>query len=160
MTNRQEIGHTIGYAGASILFLRFLPLLYEQFTKPREMNIFFLNLELLASVFCGTSAMFLGAIPLFIANSLSFVCLTIILLIQYIIRYKKKYKTKETESDKSYEEKEQIEHEQIEDEQIENDEIENDQREIPYCKFLPLFKLQKVEEPEKITQVYNTIARN
>tara|TARA_Y100000389_G_C17059866_1_gene316825 strand:+ start:63 stop:530 length:468 start_codon:yes stop_codon:yes gene_type:complete len=155
MANRQEIGHTIGYAGASILFLRFVPLLYEQFTKPREMNIFFLNLELLASVFCGTSAMFLGAIPLFIANSLSFVCITTVLLIQYRIKYKKKHKTKETERDKSYEQKEQIENDQKE-----NDQKQNDQREIPYCKFLPLFKLQKVEEPEKISQVYNTIARN
>tara|TARA_B100000927_G_scaffold270520_1_gene246742 strand:- start:3436 stop:3987 length:552 start_codon:yes stop_codon:yes gene_type:complete len=183
MTNREQIGHSIGYAGASILFLRFVPLLYEQFTKPREMNIFFLNLELLASVFCGTSAMFLGAIPLFIANSLSFVCLTIILLIQYIMRYKKRTKsienleleeaspqitpqstsqsTPQLMSESTSQSTPQIIR-QIDEQIIEEEEEKENETEKPnkYCKFIPLFKLQKPEKPEKITQIYNTIARN
>lgn len=197
MTNRQQIGHSIGYAGASILFLRFVPLLYEQFTKPREMNIFFLNLELLASIFCGTSAMFLGAIPLFIANSLSFVCLTTILLNQYRLIYIKRTQsienleleeaspqmtpqstpqltsqltsqstpqsTSQLTSQSTPQSTQQSTPQIIQqiDEQIIEEEKEND-REKPnkYCKFIPLFKLQKPEKPEKITQIYNTIARN
>lgn len=175
MTNREQIGHSIGYAGASILFLRFVPLLYEQFTKPREMNIFFLNLELLASVFCGTSAMFLGAIPLFIANSLSFVCLTIILLIQYIMRYKKRTKSienlelEEASPQMTPQSTPQLTSQstpqiirQIDEQIIEEEEEKENDTEKPnkYCKFIPLFKLQKPEKPEKITQIYNTIARN
>ena len=93
-------GHVLGYIGATILFVRFIPLLYDQFANPREINLYFLYLELLASIACGTSAIFLNAFPLFIANSLSALCVIGILIGQIKIRVKKKknLKTQNKES--------------------------------------------------------------
>ena len=93
MARKQEeqIGHILGYAGATVLFLRFVPLLYEQILYPREINLYFLYLEMLASILCGLSAIFLEAIPLFVANSLSCFCVILVLIIQFRIRY---YKSK------------------------------------------------------------------
>tara|TARA_Y100000389_G_scaffold199834_1_gene239008 strand:- start:640 stop:1155 length:516 start_codon:yes stop_codon:yes gene_type:complete len=93
-------GHVMGYIGATILFVRFIPLLYDQFANPREINLYFLYLELLASIACGISAIFLNAFPLFIANSLSALCVIGILIGQIKIRVKKKnnLKTQNKES--------------------------------------------------------------
>ena len=48
---QEQIGHILGYAGAVGLFVRFVPLLYEQIVKPREINLYFLYLEMIASIF-------------------------------------------------------------------------------------------------------------
>ena len=44
---QEQIGHILGYAGAVGLFVRFVPLLYEQIVKPREINLYFLYLEMI-----------------------------------------------------------------------------------------------------------------
>ena len=41
----KNAGHVMGYIGATILFVRFIPLLYDQFANPREINLYFLYLE-------------------------------------------------------------------------------------------------------------------
>ena len=86
----KNAGQVLGYIGAATLFIRFIPLLHEQMMKPREINLYFLYLEMFASITCGISAIMLNAFPLFIANSLSCLCVAIVLIAQIKIRVKKK----------------------------------------------------------------------
>ena len=174
---QEQIGHILGYAGAVGLFLRFVPLLYEQIVKPREINLYFLYLEMLASILCAGSAVLLNAFPLFIANSMACLCVLIVLIRQYRIRINK---NKNLKTQNKEEETRQIE-DTIEENTLTNQppkdkEIKNAAKNTStkdlisistnYLKesntkrekqnsFVPLYELESLQEPEQLEQVYN-----
>jgi len=75
-----------GFIGAFFLIIRLIPLLREQIYEPSELNISFLTIEYLACIFLGISAILIKSIPFIIANTICFINLSILLLIQFKIR--------------------------------------------------------------------------
>ena len=181
MARKQEeqIGHILGYAGATVLFLRFVPLLYEQIVHPREINLYFLYLEMLASILCGLSAILLGAFPLFIANSMSCICVLIVLIRQYKIRINKRKNLKTQNKEEETKESEDtiventLTNQPQTDKEIKsaakntsnNDLISTSEKYLKEStskrekktSFVPLYELETLQEPEQLTEVYNVI---
>tara|TARA_Y100000389_G_C17150445_1_gene359351 strand:- start:6 stop:554 length:549 start_codon:yes stop_codon:yes gene_type:complete len=178
-TQQEQVGHILGYGGALVLFLRFIPLLYEQITKPREINLYFLYLEMLASILCGLSAILLEAFPLFVANALSCLCVLIVLVIQYRIRINKKKNLKtQNKEEETKEDEDTIVENTLTNQPQKNKEIKNAAKNSStrdlistsekYLKestskrekktsFVPLYELETLDEPEQLTEVYNVI---
>ena len=92
-----DVGNIVGYIGAGLLTIRLYPIIYEQINNPKEINLKYLGIEFLATIFLGTSAFLLKAIPFIIANSLTFVNVTIIIICQLKIKYKTKIDQLESE---------------------------------------------------------------
>lgn len=78
-----------GMIGAFFLIIRLLPLLKEQIYDPSELNITFLIIEYLACIFLGISAILINSMSFIIANSICFINLSILLIIQFKIRKNK-----------------------------------------------------------------------
>jgi len=78
-----------GIIGAFFLIIRLLPLLKEQIYDPSELNIIFLIIEYLACIFLGISAILINSMSFIIANSICFINLSILLMIQFKIRKNK-----------------------------------------------------------------------
>ena len=88
MSRISQIEPILGFIGASFLVLRFFPLLYEQIYAKKKINLFFLILEGIASIFLGTSAIILNAYPMILANSISLLNIIIIIFVQLKLRLK------------------------------------------------------------------------
>jgi lipid-A-disaccharide synthase-like uncharacterized protein len=183
MRSKEEIriGHIMGYIGATVLFIRFVPLLYEQFANPREINLYFLYLEMLASILCGLSAIFLEAIPLFVANSLSCFCVILVLIIQFRIRYykSKNLKTQNKEDETIIDDnilnentltttkEKKGEFKNVAKDANTNDLISKNKKNEKFLQenknefneqlkpsYVPLYQISELEKPEQITEVY------
>lgn len=92
-----------GFIGAFFLIIRLLPLLKEQLNKPSKLNIPFLIIEYFACIFLGVSAILLKSISFIIANSVCFLNLSVLLLIQFKLRTKQFADTPTTNSEKQNE---------------------------------------------------------
>ena len=176
---QEQIGHILGYAGAVGLFVRFVPLLYEQIVKPREINLYFLYLEMIASIFCAGSAILLNAFPLFIANAMACFCVLIVLIRQYKIRINKRKNLKtQNKEEETTQNGDTIEENTLTNQPAKDKEIKNAAKNTSgkdlisistnYLKesntkrekqnsFVPLYELESIQEPEQLEQVYNVI---
>ena len=88
MCKNREIEPTLGYIGAAFLIVRFIPLLYEQIFTKKKLNLIFLLLEAIASIFLGISAIMINAYPMILANSVSLLNVLIISVVQIKLRIK------------------------------------------------------------------------
>tara|TARA_Y100000389_G_scaffold103140_1_gene100046 strand:+ start:13236 stop:13532 length:297 start_codon:yes stop_codon:yes gene_type:complete len=82
MNNKKNIGYIFGFIGAFLLIIRLYPILYEQLTSKKRLNLKYLTIELLATLFLGTSAFMLNALPFLIANSITFLNVIILMFCQ------------------------------------------------------------------------------
>ncbi len=86
-----SLGDIIGYTGAVLLVIRFLPVFYLELKNIRKKELksvhpFFIIIELASSVLMFSSAFMLWKFPFMIANGFTIIAYIVLIIIQIIKR--------------------------------------------------------------------------
>ena len=75
----------LGYIGATLLSIRFIPIIYNQVKTDKKLfNDWFCLLEILSCIFLGSSAYMYLAYPFIICNTIALISTVTVMLIYYL----------------------------------------------------------------------------